>query len=146
MSGAQSRRLASLLRRAASLPGASPSSRPFTNLAKAVLNRIRIALQHDVFIPILPKRFEYNPVCNDIDHTKYDVNMHYLHFSVVDSGPRGGSAFLKRQAASGVRLLNNLGTLHGAVADNTLAPLVLEALLQRYLLAAIRCSPPSNFF
>ncbi|XP_077291143.1 PAX3- and PAX7-binding protein 1 isoform X2 [Arctopsyche grandis] len=113
MSGAQSRRLASILRRAAALPGAYPSNRVFTDLAKAVLNRIRIALQHDVFIPILPKRFE------------------------------GGSAFLKRQAASGVRLLNNLGTLHGAVADNTLAPLVLEALLQRYLLAAIRCSPPT---
>lgn len=56
MSGAQSRRLASILKRAAALPGASPNSRPFADIAKAVLSRIKIALQHDVFIPILPKR------------------------------------------------------------------------------------------
>ncbi|XP_018323423.1 PAX3- and PAX7-binding protein 1 [Agrilus planipennis] len=89
-------------------PTLGPASKSLQNLFNAILHKLKEALEHDVFIPIVPKFAE----------TKMP--------------------FFQRQFASGLKLLRNITSWQGILNDNTLKDLALNSLLNRYLLSAIK--------
>lgn len=103
-----------LTARAAALPGARPDAGAAPRLATALADRLAAALAHDVFVPLLAR-------------------------SILESR---GASFFNRQVASGARLLRSALSLAGVLADSLLAKLAVHQLLDRYLLAAVRCCGP----
>lgn len=92
-------------------PTLSPDSKNLVNLFNAVLHKMKQALDHDVFIPVTPK--------------------------ISDSK----NQFFQRQFACGLKLLKNITSWQGIINDAKLKDLALNALLNRYLLSALKfCS------
>ncbi|XP_017778141.1 PREDICTED: PAX3- and PAX7-binding protein 1 [Nicrophorus vespilloides] len=91
-------------------PTLGPDSKALHNLFNAVLNKIKTSLEHDVFIPIMPRLAE----------TK--------------------NPFFQRQFASGLKLLRNITSWQGILNDNTLKELAINALLNKYLISGIKVS------
>lgn len=89
-------------------PTLGPASKSLQNLFGAVLHKMKISLEHDVFIPVTPK--------------------------LADSK----SQFFQRQFASGLKLLKNITSWQGILNDSTLRDLALTSLLNRYLLTALK--------
>ncbi|XP_030765367.1 PAX3- and PAX7-binding protein 1 isoform X2 [Sitophilus oryzae] len=89
-------------------PTLGPSSKSLTNLFNAILHKMQVALENDVYIPITPK--------------------------LADSK----NQFFQRQFASGLKLLKNITSWQGIINDNKLKELALNALLNRYLLSALK--------
>lgn len=89
-------------------PCLGPASKPLNNLFNAVLHKLKSALEHDVFIPIIPKLAESK------------------------------SPFFQRQFASGLKLLRNITSWQGIFNDASIKELALTALLNRYLLSAVK--------
>ncbi|XP_063971930.1 PAX3- and PAX7-binding protein 1 [Diachasmimorpha longicaudata] len=82
-------------------------------LFTAILEKIESAVENDVFIPIFPKQ-------------------------VLD--PK--HIFFQRQFTMAVKLLRNILSWQGLLGDTQLKNLALGSLLNRYLLAGLRVSPP----
>ncbi|XP_015117420.1 PAX3- and PAX7-binding protein 1 isoform X3 [Diachasma alloeum] len=82
-------------------------------LFNGILDKIKSAVENDVFIPIFPKQVL------DPKHT-----------------------FFQRQFTMAVKLLRNILSWQGLLGDNQLKNLALGSLLNRYLLAGLRVSPP----
>ncbi|ERL92824.1 hypothetical protein D910_10132, partial [Dendroctonus ponderosae] len=92
-------------------PTLSPDSKNLVNLFNAVLHKMKLALDHDVFIPVTPK--------------------------ISDSK----NQFFQRQFACGLKLLKNITSWQGIINEAKLKDLALNALLNRYLLSALKfCS------
>ncbi|CAG9863520.1 unnamed protein product [Phyllotreta striolata] len=92
-------------------PTLGPASKSLHNLFSAIMHKMKTALEHDVFIPITPK--------------------------IADSKCQ----FFQRQFASGLKLLKNITSWQGILNETTLKELALTALLDRYLLSALKfCS------
>lgn len=109
LSGSQTLRLVGILGRyIRRFPTLGPASKPLHNLFNSILDKIKSALENDVFIPLVAK--------------------------VGDSKTQ----FFQRQFASGLKLLKNITSLQGILNDNTLKSLALTSLLNRYLLSAIK--------
>lgn len=89
-------------------PSLGPGSKTLNNLFNAILHKMKMSLEHDVFIPISPKLAESK------------------------------SPFFQRQFASGLKLLKNISSWQGVLNDNTLRDLALNSLMNRYLLSAIK--------
>lgn len=109
LSSSQTLRLVGILSRyIRRFPTLGPASKPLHNLFNAILDKIKSALENDVFIPLVAK--------------------------VGDSKAH----FFQRQFASGLKLLKNITSLQGVLNDNMLKNLALNALLNRYLLSALK--------
>ncbi|XP_012277672.1 PAX3- and PAX7-binding protein 1 [Orussus abietinus] len=96
-------------------PNLTDSSKPLELLFNAILEKAKSAVENDVFIPIFPKQ-------------------------VLDTKHQ----FFQRQFAMAVKLLRNLLSWQGLLGDNQLKNLALGSLLNRYLLAGLRVSLPTD--
>lgn len=109
LSSSQTLRLVGVLSRyIRRFPSLGPASKSLNNLFNAVLHKLKSALEHDVFIPIIPKLAESK------------------------------CPFFQRQFASGLKLLRNITSWQGILNDNSIKDLALNALLNRYLLSAVK--------
>lgn len=109
LSSSQTLRLVGVLSRyIRRFPSLGPASKSLNNLFNAVLDKLKNSLEHDVFIPIIPKLAESK------------------------------SPFFQRQFASGLKLLRNITSWQGIINDNSIKELALNALLNRYLLSAVK--------
>lgn len=91
-------------------PTLGPNSKVLTLLINNIVNKMKDAVDNDVYIPIYPK--------------------HMLE------GRMG--VFFQRQFASAVKLLSNLVRWQGVLSDTVLCEVALDSLLNRYLLSAVR--------
>lgn len=109
LSSSQTLRLVGVLSRyIRRFPSLGPASKSLNNLFNAVLHKLKSALEHDVFIPIIPKLAENK------------------------------SPFFQRQFASGLKLLRNITSWQGILNDASIKELALTSLLNRYLLSAVK--------
>lgn len=109
LSSSQTLRLVGIISRyIRRFPTLGPASKSLHNLFSAILHKMKTALEHDVFIPITPK--------------------------IADSKCQ----FFQRQFASGLKLLKNITSWQGILNETTLKELALTALLDRYLLSALK--------
>ncbi|KAF5287978.1 hypothetical protein FQR65_LT12155 [Abscondita terminalis] len=109
LSSSQTLRLVGILSRyIRRFPTLGPASKPLQNLFNAILHKLKGALENDVFIPITLKLSESK------------------------------SSFFQRQFSSGLKLLRNITCWQGILNDNTLKDIALNALLNRYLLSAVK--------
>ncbi|KZC04100.1 GC-rich sequence DNA-binding factor 1 [Dufourea novaeangliae] len=96
-------------------PNLNDTSKQLETLFNAILEKIKAAVENDVFIPIFPKQ-------------------------VLDTKHQ----FFQRQFAMAVKLLRNLLSWQGLLGDTQLKNLALGSLLNRYLLAGLRVSAPTD--
>lgn len=109
LSSSQTLRLVGVLGRyIRRFPSLGPASKSLHNLFNAVLHKLKSALENDVFIPVIPKLAESK------------------------------SPFFQRQFASGLKLLRNITSWQGILNDKEIQDLALNALLNRYLLSAVK--------
>ncbi|XP_068151990.1 PAX3- and PAX7-binding protein 1 isoform X1 [Drosophila tropicalis] len=94
-------------------PLSAATNKQLTKLFESIMERMRLALENDVFIPIFPKQVQ-----------------------------EAKTSFFQRQFCSGLKLFRNFLSWQGILADKPLRELAIGALLNRYLLMALRvCSP-----
>uniref|UniRef100_A0A1B6ETX4 GCF C-terminal domain-containing protein n=2 Tax=Cuerna arida TaxID=1464854 RepID=A0A1B6ETX4_9HEMI len=93
-------------------PTLGPNSKAFTLLINNIAEKMKEAVDNDVFIPIYPR-------------TIMDGRM---------------SAFFQRQFACAVKLLSNIVRWQGLLSEEIICEIALDSLLNRYLLMAIRIS------
>ncbi|XP_029673809.1 PAX3- and PAX7-binding protein 1 [Formica exsecta] len=96
-------------------PNLNDTSKQLKILFNIILDKIKAAVENDVFIPIFPKQ---------VFDTKHQ--------------------FFQRQFAMAVKLLRNLLSWQGLLGDMQLKNLALGSLLNRYLLAGLRVSCPTD--
>ncbi|XP_011870465.1 PREDICTED: PAX3- and PAX7-binding protein 1 [Vollenhovia emeryi] len=112
MSTSQTLRLVGTINRfVKEYPNLNDTSKSLETLFNAILDKIKAAIENDVFIPIFPKQ---------VWDTKHQ--------------------FFQRQFAMAVKLLRNLLSWQGLLGDIQLKNLALGSLLNRYLLAGLRVS------
>ncbi|XP_070493177.1 PAX3- and PAX7-binding protein 1 isoform X1 [Chironomus tepperi] len=95
-------------------PSLRITSKNLQALFSIITEKMTIALDNDVFIPIFPKQ----------------------------SSDSKSSAFFQRQFYSGIKLFRNFISFQGIVADSILKNFAISSLLNRYLLSAMRISNP----
>ncbi|EFN87798.1 GC-rich sequence DNA-binding factor-like protein [Harpegnathos saltator] len=116
MSTSQTLRLVGIINRLIKeYPNLNDTSKQLETLFNAILDKIKAAVENDVFIPIFPKQ---------VWDTKHQ--------------------FFQRQFAMAVKLLRNLLSWQGLLGDMQLKNLALGSLLNRYLLAGLRVSSPTD--
>uniref|UniRef100_A0A6P4E650 PAX3- and PAX7-binding protein 1 isoform X1 n=2 Tax=Drosophila rhopaloa TaxID=1041015 RepID=A0A6P4E650_DRORH len=93
----------------------SGSNKQLNKLFEAIMERMRLALENDVFIPIFPKQVQ-----------------------------EAKTSFFQRQFCSGLKLFRNFLSWQGILADELLRELAIGALLNRYLLLAMRVCTPND--
>ncbi|XP_063225614.1 PAX3- and PAX7-binding protein 1 [Bacillus rossius redtenbacheri] len=98
-------------------PTLVPGSKHLSKFLAAVIAKMKAAVENDVFIPISSRQ-------------------------VSDSKGSSANVFFQRQFGSAVKLLRNLLSWQGIVGDHVLWDVALNALLNRYLLAALRMCEP----
>ncbi|KAI4483442.1 hypothetical protein M0802_013384 [Mischocyttarus mexicanus] len=96
-------------------PNLNDTSKPLESLFNSILEKVKSAVENDVFIPIFPKQ-------------------------ILDNRHQ----FFQRQFAMAVKLLRNLLSWQGLLGDAQLKNLALGSLLNRYLLAGLRVSSPPD--
>ncbi|KAM7362584.1 PAX3- and PAX7-binding protein 1 [Cochliomyia hominivorax] len=84
-------------------------------LFNAILEKMKLALENDVFIPIFPKQVQENK-----------------------------TSFFQRQFCSGLKLFRNFLSWQGIIADTPLREMAIGSLLNRYLLLAMRVCTPND--
>uniref|UniRef100_A0A1L8DHS0 Putative transcriptional regulator binding to the gc-rich sequence n=1 Tax=Nyssomyia neivai TaxID=330878 RepID=A0A1L8DHS0_9DIPT len=114
MSTSQTLRLVGLINRLYhEYPSLRPCSKTLIALFNSILEKIKISLDNDVFIPIFPKQSQ-------------DAR----------------TSFFQRQFCSGLKLFRNILSWQGILSDASLRDVAISSLLNRYLLSAMRvCSP-----
>ncbi|KAJ6635023.1 PAX3- and PAX7-binding protein 1 [Pseudolycoriella hygida] len=94
-------------------PSLKTTSKYLRTLFAAISDKMKLALDNDVFIPVFPKQSQ-----------------------------EARSSFFQRQFCSGLKLLRNLLSFQGILADSALKDYAILSLLNRYLLMAMRvCTP-----
>lgn len=118
LSATQTKRVVSLIRQLAEdYPTVSAESKATQKLFSVVMQRIKQSTAEDVFIPLIMK----GQLDNETSHK-------YL--------------FYQRQFWMCLKLLDNVTQWTGLVAPDTLQEVVLDGLLNRYLLLSLQNSPP----
>uniref|UniRef100_A0A0P6K0Q7 Putative transcriptional regulator binding to the gc-rich sequence n=1 Tax=Aedes aegypti TaxID=7159 RepID=A0A0P6K0Q7_AEDAE len=84
-------------------------------LFQAILDKLKLAIDNDVFIPVFPKQLQ-----------------------------EAKSSFFQRQFCSGLKLLRNITCWQGVIADGPLTDLAIGSLLNRYLLNGMRVCTPTD--
>lgn len=124
LSTSQTQRLVSLLSHLLQeYPSLVSSSKPLNNLLSTIVEKMKSVVENDVFIPIYPRQLD----------TKSGQ---------ATSVAPGMPAFFQRQTVSAIKLLRNLLCWQGVVSDLVLQEVALGALLNRYLMVALRTSEP----
>lgn len=112
MSSSQTLRIVTLLRRLLrDYPSMRPTSKYARSLLQAVIDKMKLALENDVFIPIFPKQMQ-----------------------------EAKSSFFQRQFSSALKLLRNFLSWEGILSDMALKEIAILSLLNRYLLSGLRVS------
>ncbi|KAH8369131.1 hypothetical protein KR009_002447 [Drosophila setifemur] len=93
----------------------SGTNKQLNKLFESIMERMRSALENDVFIPIFPKQVQ-----------------------------EAKTSFFQRQFCSGLKLFRNFLSWQGILADKLLRELAIGALLNRYLLMALRVCTPND--
>ncbi|KAH8335439.1 hypothetical protein KR074_002077 [Drosophila pseudoananassae] len=93
----------------------SGTNKQLNKLFESIMERMRLALENDVFIPIFPKQVQ-----------------------------EAKTSFFQRQFCSGLKLFRNFLSWQGILADNHLRELAIASLLNRYLLLAMRVCTPND--
>lgn len=106
MSASETRNLVRCIRKLADDYPLNQRSKPLANLLAKVYAKLQTALQEDVFIPMATKE-------------------------VVDNPSSPASLFFHRQFWSGVKLLQNILSWHGSLAEKPLKELAIMGLLNR---------------
>ena len=96
-------------------PNLNETSMELEALFNAIFEKIETAVENDVFIPTYPKQIM------DPKHP-----------------------FFQRQFTMAIKLLKNLLSCQGLIDDTKLKNIVLGSLLNKYLLAGLRVSPPAD--
>lgn len=96
-------------------PSLRVTSKNLQTLFTIITEKMKLALENDVFIPIFQSR-----------------------------SADAKSSFFQRQFYSGVKLFRNFISFQGIVADRTLKSFAISSLLNRYLLSAMRVSNPPD--
>uniref|UniRef100_A0A182Q932 GCF C-terminal domain-containing protein n=1 Tax=Anopheles farauti TaxID=69004 RepID=A0A182Q932_9DIPT len=114
LSTTQTFRLVRLLKRfVRDYPSLRVTCKPLRVLFQAILDKLKQSIDNDVFIPIFPKQAQ-----------------------------EAKSSFFQRQFCSGLKLLRNITSWQGILADAALKELAIGSLLNRYLLNGMRvCTP-----
>ncbi|XP_053669420.1 intron Large complex component GCFC2 [Anopheles marshallii] len=114
LSTTQTFRLVRLLKRfVRDYPSLKITCKSLRVLFQAILDKLKQSIDNDVFIPIFPKQAQ-----------------------------EAKSSFFQRQFCSGLKLLRNITSWQGILADAALKELAIGSLLNRYLLNGMRvCSP-----
>ncbi|KAK6641265.1 hypothetical protein RUM44_012974 [Polyplax serrata] len=117
MSSSQTLRIVGLLGKYINdMPTLGPKSRHLETLLQAIIEKLKSAVDNDVFIPI--------------------------NLKMSTEGRGNSSVFFQRQFASAVKLLRNILSFQGFIGFEYLQEIALDSLLNRYLMAALRtCSP-----
>lgn len=111
ISSSQTLRLVGLIGRyIRKYPTLAPDSKTLNQLFSAVVDKLKLAVENDVFIPIFSRQST----------------------SVETKNP-----FFQRQFASALKLLRNVSSWQGLMNDRTLKELALTSLLNRYLLSGL---------
>lgn len=117
MSSSQTLRLVNLIRRLLrDYPSLRVTSKNTRAMLIAVLDKIKLTLENDVFIPIFPKQIQESK-----------------------------SSFFQRQFSSALKLFRNLLSWEGILSDSVLKEIAILSLLNRYLLSGLRVSFPLIF-
>ncbi|CAI8017357.1 PAX3- and PAX7-binding protein 1 [Geodia barretti] len=120
LSSGQTRKLTSLLRQLASdYPTVSSEHRNTQSLFSSVLSRLRRATQDDVFIPLYTR-------------------------AQIENSLSPHAVFYSQQFWSCVKLLGNITEWEGLVSPDALQELVLDGLLNKYLVLSLQTCPCSN--
>ncbi|XP_037038522.1 PAX3- and PAX7-binding protein 1 isoform X2 [Bradysia coprophila] len=94
-------------------PSLKATSKYLRTLFAAISDKMKLALDNDVFIPVFPKQSQ-----------------------------EARSSFFQRQFCSGLKLFRNVLSFQGILADSALKEYAILSLLNRYLLMAMRvCTP-----
>lgn len=96
-------------------PSFRVTSKNLQTIFTIITDKMKIALDNDVFIPIFQSR-----------------------------SADAKSSFFQRQFYSGVKLFRNFISFQGIVADKILKNFAISSLLNRYLLSAMRVSSPTD--
>ncbi|OQR73752.1 GC-rich sequence DNA-binding factor 1-like [Tropilaelaps mercedesae] len=115
MSASETRNLVRCVRKLADDYPFGRKSKPLATLLSKVFAKLQTALQEDIFIPLATKEIIDNPLCPS-------------------------SLFFHRQFWSAVKLLQNVLSWHGILAERPLKELAIMGLLNRYLLFALQCT------
>ncbi|KAK8404735.1 hypothetical protein O3P69_007763 [Scylla paramamosain] len=120
LSHTQTVRLVNLMRHyAEAYPSLSPSSKPLRELTHAIINKIRDAIDNDIFIPMFPK-------------------------NVYDNKNSGVSLFFQRQFWVAWKLLSSTLMWHKVLSDSVIHDLAVRSLLNLYLLPALNLAAEIN--
>ncbi|XP_036228777.2 PAX3- and PAX7-binding protein 1 isoform X1 [Bactrocera oleae] len=109
LSTTQSLRLIGFINRLARDFPLKDSSKQLQLLFEKILEKMKLALENDVFIPIFPKQVQ-----------------------------EAKTSFFQRQFCSGLKLFRNFLSWQGIIADKPLREMAIGLLLNRYLLLAMR--------
>jgi len=117
VSTSQTMRFVSFVTRlAADYPTLSPTSKQFRELVSVIIENIKESLDNDIYVPIYNK--------NQLESTS---SPHY--------------SFFHRQFWSTFKLLRNILSWQGVLADGVLVELAVDRLLNRYILLSLRANP-----
>ncbi|KAL1402163.1 hypothetical protein pipiens_001885 [Culex pipiens pipiens] len=96
-------------------PSLRRTCKQLRTLFQAILDKLKLAIDNDVFIPVFPKQMQ-----------------------------EAKSSFFQRQFSSGLKLLRNITCWQGLIADGPLTELAIGSLLNRYLLNGMRVCTPAD--
>ncbi|XP_053692746.1 PAX3- and PAX7-binding protein 1 [Sabethes cyaneus] len=96
-------------------PSLRRTCKQLRTLFQAILDKLKLAVDNDVFIPVFPKQMQ-----------------------------EAKSSFFQRQFCSGLKLLRNITCWQGVIADGPLTELAIGSLLNRYLLNGMRVCTPTD--
>uniref|UniRef100_A0A1Q3G350 Putative transcriptional regulator binding to the gc-rich sequence n=1 Tax=Culex tarsalis TaxID=7177 RepID=A0A1Q3G350_CULTA len=96
-------------------PSLRRTCKQLRTLFQAILDKLKLAIDNDVFIPVFPKQMQ-----------------------------EAKSSFFQRQFSSGLKLLRNITCWQGVIADGPLTELAIGSLLNRYLLNGMRVCTPTD--
>ncbi|XP_050736972.1 PAX3- and PAX7-binding protein 1-like isoform X1 [Eriocheir sinensis] len=120
LSHTQTVRLVNMVRHyAEAYPSLNPSSKPLRELTHAIINKIRDAIDNDIFIPMFPK-------------------------NVYDNKNSGVSLFFQRQFWVAWKLLSSTLMWHKVLSDSVIHDLAVRSLLNLYLLPALNLATEIN--
>lgn len=116
LSTTQTLRLVRLINRLCKdYPSLRRTCKQLRTLFQAILDKLKLAIDNDVFIPVFPKQMQ-----------------------------EAKSSFFQRQFSSGLKLLRNITCWQGVIADGPLTELAIGSLLNRYLLNGMRVCTPTD--
>lgn len=115
-----------------------PDSKLLMSLLTNIVDRIRDAVDYDVFIPLSSRQYVHINIFN-VKIGLY-FNIKKLHFRTMNTGRM--NVFFQRQFHMAVKLLGNILCWHHLIEESVLIDLAVNQILNRYLLTSVRTLQP----